>query len=267
MTDVAYRCTEEIDFSRSSDFVVTGNALTYPCRFEYLAGADRLFVALRSARVEPIFCYNPATEVNGHVLAISDPSLFLHEDMDTGCFLGTRDEDAVDGIISIADMAAQRLGLHSSRIIYWGISGCALGAAMAAVKSGARSVLINPMVDIVNMCGSRNSHFLAMAFGLESAEQLHTDFPVRTRLHEAMAGTGDKHFRHLVVQNLQDESFMKRQYEPFCRRMDIPLEGGYSPDSRIRTMLYSCPSGHAREPVDVRATILSEGVPWLLQPA
>src|SRR5580704_4688923 len=146
MSKVCYSRPEEIDFSDATirDFDIKDGSLTYHCRFQALPGADRLFVSLRSSAGVPMFNaahFQPG--FNGHVLAISDPSLLLSPEVEIGSFYGNAAEDAVFGIIRIAERAAACFGLDRTRIVYWGLSGCGLGAAMAAVKSGAGAILVN----------------------------------------------------------------------------------------------------------------------------
>jgi len=235
------------------DFELAIDKLIYGCRFQRMPDADRLFVSLRSSRGMPLelppvfYPQHSAAEMNGHVLAISDPTLFLDPEIEIGCFYGTRQQDAVLGVIQIAEKIAAFLGLDRSRIVYWGLSAAALGAAMAAVKSGACAVLVNPHLDGINMGGSHLADSIAKAFGVSKWEDVTNGYPLRTRVPAALAAAQALGIqsKFLLVQNVLDQTFYKRQFVPFCRHFEVPLEGGWDPSGRIMSMIYSDPAGHS----------------------
>jgi hypothetical protein len=256
------------------DFELIDDRLVYACRFEAMPGADRLFVLLRAVLIPgeepPVFysdCYS-ATEMGGHILMISDPSLFLDPEIIAGCFYGTREQDAVHGVIRIAERVAVSVGLDRSRIVYWAPSSAAMGAGMAAIKSGACAVLVNAYLDGTNMGGSQRAAKIAEVFGADSADEVTQQYPLRAQLPAALAAANALGLtsRLLLVQNLVDQSFYERQYAPFCEQFGIPAEGGRNATGNLMSMVYSHASGHSLEPAVVRAQILTEHLPLLLQP-
>jgi hypothetical protein len=245
--------------------------LRFACRFEEKEGAGVLFVCLRHQRgphleALPVFYSEyTASELGGHVLGVCDPSLFLNPSLEIGCFLGTREWDAVEGLVRIAQKTAARFGVDPSRIVYWASSAAALGAAIAAIRSGSVAVLVNPQLDD-RLGSSRFALEVAKAFGVSTGNDITRDFPLRSRVPQALdaARALGIQSRLLIVQNELDRPYYKRHFQPFCRRFSLPLNGGLDPTGTIFTMVYSDPSGHRLEPPAVRARILREGLPALL---
>jgi hypothetical protein len=252
-------------------FEVAFGPLRFACRFEEKDGAGVLFVCLRHQRgphLEPLPVFHSeysASEFGGHILGVCDPSLFLNPALEVGCFFGTRECDAVEGLVRIAQKTAASYRIDPSRIIYWASSGAALGAAMAAIKSGSVAVLVNPQLDD-RLGNSRFALEVARTFGVSSGNDITRDFPLRSRVPDALdaARALGIQSKLLIVQNELDRPYYKRHFEPFCRRFSVPLNGGFDPTGTILTMVYSDPSGHDLEPPAVRARILREGLPALL---
>src|SRR4051794_29713062 len=90
-----------------AEFEVRHDGLTYACRFDAFPGADRLFVPLLSSREKhippPVFLPMSASETGGHVLAVCDPTLLLDPGMTFAAFYGTRAQDAVVGLVKVAE--------------------------------------------------------------------------------------------------------------------------------------------------------------------
>lgn len=251
------------------DFELSLGALTYRGRFEAQPGSDRLFVFLRSAVSEPLLRPNStATAMGAHVLGISDPVFLQSSAIKTGSFLGTTKQDAVIDMIRISERIAASLQLDRSRIIYWGTSGSGLGAAMAAVKSGATAVLVNALVDGHNMDRSELADLAAKTFGVETAPEIAAKYPLRSSVAKALttARTLGHRCKLLLVQNKLDRGFYKRQYIPFCRQLGIPPDGGADSSGMFRSVLYSDTAGHGPEPDYVRAQLMTKEIPRFVNP-
>jgi len=264
--------TIDVRENRRTDFEVAWRELTYACRFDARPGADRLVVSLRSSRGKPLETppvFHPEhspSEMNGHVLAISDPSLFLESDLELGCFFGTRQDDAVIGVIRIAEKIAASFGLDRTRIVYWGASAAGIGAAMAAVKSGATAVVVNGHLDGVGMGGTYLADAVAKTFRIGTFDDITNEFPLRARVPAALraAQALSMQPKILLVQNVLDRTFYDRQYVPFCKEFGVPLDGGWDSSRTIMALAYSDPAGHALEPPQVRAQVIAECLPQLL---
>jgi len=268
-----YGRAEDIEIGRLTDFEMTFGDLLFACRFQAKRGADRLFVMLRSSRnlpfaPIPVF-YDACTpgEMSGHILHVCDPTLSFDEGLATGIFYGTRKDDAVTGLIKIAEKVASLLGLDRTRIVYWAPSAAAMGAAMAAIRSGTVGVLVNPFLDSINMNRSYIARAVAAIFGTATVEEIAEKFPMRTRVPAALAAAQALGIRPklLIVQNTMDVWFFRRQYVQFCRQYSIPLKGGWDPTGGIMSMVYSDRSGHAPETPEVRARILGEALPQMVE--
>jgi hypothetical protein len=196
---------------------------------------------------------------------VSDPTLFLDPEMEVGTFYGTRRQDAVLDLIRIAEKVAALLRLDRTRIVYWGFSGAAMGAAMAAVKSGTIAVAVNPHLDGANMSGSHIAARVAAVFGADTADDMNNEFPLRTSVSAALAAADAIGLKPklLIVQNTRDTAFYKRQFVPFSERFAMPLEGGTDATGRIVSIVYTAASGHGRETPEIRRRVLAEVLPAL----
>ena len=93
--------------------------------------ADRLTVVLngycdRSRRTPPVFLDWPkSSETFGHILRISDPSLFLSDWITGSCFFGTEAENPIPAVVSCSKQIARQLGVQENRVVYFGHSGAA----------------------------------------------------------------------------------------------------------------------------------------------
>jgi hypothetical protein len=267
-----YTRVEDIEVGRLTDFELTFGDLLFACRFQGKRGADRLFIMLRSSRNVPFapipVFYDDCTsdEMNGHILHICDPTLFFDGELEAGVFYGTREHDAVTGLIRIAEKVASLLGLDRTRIVYWAPSGAAMGAAMAAIRSGAIGVLVNPFLDAINMNRSYIARTIAAIFGAADAQELPKKYPLRTRVPMALTAAHALGIcpKLLIVQNMRDIWFFKRQFVRFCRQHSVPLKGGWDPTGGIMSIVYSDRDGHGRETPEVRARILGEALPQIL---
>jgi hypothetical protein len=160
------------------------------------------------------------------------------------------------------------LGLDRTRIVYWAPSGAGMGAAMAAIKSGACAVLVNAFTDGVRMGVHPSAAAVAQAFGASSFDEISARFPLRTRVPDALRAARALGLRPrlLLVQNELDRTFYERQYRPLCEAFDVPLEGGLDPTGTILSVPYSDPAGHGPESWELRARLITHDLPRLLGP-
>jgi hypothetical protein len=267
-----YADVGEMDLSGASRrfFEVTLNRLRYACCFTPLPGADCLHVAIRSTvaqpeRRPPAFAREHWTEaMRGHVLSVCDPTLFLHLGMRVSCFLGTREQDPVEGLIRLAEGAARSLGIDRSRIVYWGGSSGGFGAAMAAIRSEeGRAVLINPLLEVPYFRRTPVAPPIIETFGGGSDEQVFAAFRLRMSVSATLteARLGGLEPKLLLVQNLVDAQFHRHQFVPFCRAFGLPPEGGFDPTGALKSMVYEHESGHALEPPEVLGQIVAGNFP------
>ena len=138
---------------------------------------------------------------------------------------------------------------------------------MAAIRSGAIGVLVNPFLDAINMNRSYVARTIAAIFGATSAQELAAGFPMRTRVAVALAAAQALGIRPklLIVQNTMDLWFFRRQFVQFCHQHSLPLRGGWDSAREIMSMIYSDRSGHAPETPEVRARILREALPQMIE--
>src|SRR5262245_37596067 len=116
--------------------------------------ADRLTVVLnaycdRSRRTPPVFLEWPKSpEMFGHILRISDPSLFLSDWINGSCFFGTEAEDPIPAIVECSKQIARELAVAENRVVYFGHSGGGFGAIQCAISDPPSSAFaINPILE------------------------------------------------------------------------------------------------------------------------
>jgi hypothetical protein len=70
--------------------------------------------------------------------------------------------------------------------------------------------------------------------------------------------------RGVIIQNANDEHHFKNHFTPFCKRFGLPVEGGYGPEKRLRSVPYDGEATHGPEPASIARRIVKEFIPELL---
>ena len=267
-----FAAPEQIDVPTDGmlDFNVKWGKLTFPCQFTAKEGSDTLYVSLASFtdrdKLPPPRFHRRKLEGSGHVLGVFDPSIALHRTMRIGCFLGTSKDDAVLGLIAIANRVAAQLDVPPSRIVYWGSSAAGLGAVMAAIRSGnGRAVGVNPLLELEDFATRTVGKPILQVFGQSGGDMLKGQH-VRASTSTALRNAREKgeQPRIMIIQNGADGIFLEGQYRPFCRRWKLPEAGGSSADGAIMTMMFDDPAGHVAESEDLVETLRGKATAFLL---
>lgn len=268
-----FASTEQIEVPADGmlDFNVKQGKLTYPCRFTGREGSDTLHVSIAAftdrGKLPPPHFHRRNLEAGGHVLAVFDPSILLHRTMRIGCFLGTSKDDAVLGLIAIANQVAAQLQVPPTRIVYWGASAASLGAAMAAIRTGnGRGVVINPLLELENFAARPIGKPILQVFGSTAGNALLKGNDIRASTTVALQTAHKKgeHPRLIIVQNKSDQVFYEGQYLPFCRRWKLPETGGTGVDGTIMTVTFEDPAGHLAEGAELVKSLRGKVTDFLL---
>ena len=232
--------------------------LTFACRLRSLPGADRLIVAMRGncsrdVSAPPVFLDWPEELTDlGHVLKISDPTLFLCDQLEYGTFLGRADADAIEGAVEIAREVASKLGVPHERVLFFGISGGGLAALLAATRLGGSTALaINPQIELRKFISASFARTITEVFepGCTGA-WLVAAHPLRTSLITAVhnARADGQCPRLILLQNRDDARHFEEQYGQFCSAFGIDPSGGRDQSGHLRAVSYNATGGHTALP-------------------
>ena len=236
-------------------FDVTWKSLTFSCRFTARKGARRLFVVMRSfvdrpSQQPPVFRSYATARLKGHMLEVCDPTLFLDPTIRTSCFLGTRRDDAVDGLLDLTRAVARPLGLSDVDVTFWAASGAGLGAAVAATRCEAGAVLIDPLLHLPTFRQAAPAATILKIFDPTSSfEAVFRTTPLRMSAMASLtaARAAGRRPRLVIAQNIADGAFYKRQYLPFCAAFRVPAAGGTDPTGDITTISFTAQASHGVE--------------------
>lgn len=252
------------------NFTIELDGLLYACDLALLPGADRLYVSLHAyadrITQHPPFFWTVLLNDTGHVLRISDPTLFLNEQLTVSGFLGREEQDPVEGVVAIARHLAARLGLGEDRIIFWGTSGGGFAALKAAAMlPRGRAVGINSQ--LVTEAPERFpwAHVTREMFrkGISYAE-IRAAYPARASVAEALKqalARGDAP-RFVLAQNIADDICYADHFVPFCGELGLdPAQSERT--ANVRTFVFHQRRGHGVVPPSISRMITREGVPFL----
>ncbi|MCR6500928.1 hypothetical protein MUO32_17965 [Shinella sp. CPCC 101442] len=226
-------------------------------------GKQRLFVffsgdAQRSKRQPPVFQrWTWAEQMQGHCLFISDPSLYLSNDLGLAWYAGTEDFDPVLPIIEVVSAIAKTVGVEHRNIVSYGSS----GGGFASLRFGSMMpeiamVAINPQITIVNYHKSSVKKYLMTCWGTGDREAAQEKFAPRLDLLESVDALKGR--RVIYAQNVVDIHHFIEHYRPFCLKMGVDpyILGDNDNFSRI---LFDDESGHkGAETPDVFSEILEK---------
>jgi len=215
--------------------------------------ADRLTVVLngycdRSRRAPPVFVDWPSTDCFGHILRISDPSMFLSDWVTGSCFLGAEKEDPIPAIVECTRRVAQQLSVSENRVVYFGHSGGGFGAIQCAILDRASSALtINPVLEPAHYAKYNFAKAMAEIFrpNTDIAELL-KDYPERLSVTNAVKSAHEAGLKPCIgiIQNVLDAHHYGKHFLPFCKSVGISPIGGTDDTGFIHGMTCIMRGGH-----------------------
>lgn len=260
-----------MDINRKT-FAIELHDLLYACELTVLPEADRLYVSLHSfadrrTNQPPTFSVEPRLYDSGHVLRISDPSLFLNDELSVGGFLGSEARNPIEGVTAIAQHIAGLLGLRDGQVIYWGISAAGYAALRAATLSpNGRAVSINGLLEVAPFENAQWARPIRETFKAGwSFADIQEAYPVRSSVLAALnwARRRGHDPRFIMVQNDADALCYQDQFVPFCRAVGLDPAASMQ-DRYVKTIVYHNRRGHGAIPRSVVRRISDEGLPFLL---
>ncbi len=227
---------------------------------ERRAKADRLTVVLnaycaREKFTPPVFAEWPeSSDTFGHILRISDPSLFLSDWVNASCFLGTEADDPIPAVVNYSKQVAQQLGVSENRVVYFGHSGAGFGAIQCAVYDHASSALaINPILEPEQYAKYNFAKSMATIFRPNAQfSELYKDYPERLSVTNAVKGARAAGLKPClgIIQNVLDTHHYGKHFIPFCRSVGISPIGGVDDTGLIQAMTCILRGGHSAFPED-----------------
>lgn len=255
-------------------FVVSDESgVDLPCRVKLLPGASVLFVMFHAAfdRTKvplPVFArWNFGKVLGGHVLAVSDPTLALDDELRLGWYVGSLSVDPMQVLLGAVDRVRDLLGLADDHVVFYGSSGGGFAALRAAAsRRCGRAAVINPQTEITAYFENAVSQFTKVFASEWTPQQCRNRYPLRWSALAAIAEARlqQRDLRIVYAQNLVDKAHHVRHFQPFCGLTDAPVKGGTSVDGSVLTHVYASPEGHGAEPPEVARYLATEGMMHLM---
>jgi hypothetical protein len=265
--------SEQLHELRTKDTHIQYGKFIYPCRYRHNIDAKYLNIQLQGAlpprdgTIVPFFArWNWGKILGAHVLSICDPTIYLDETLRVGWYLGTRADNAIEGIVAIAESFADSIGVDHGRIVYSGSSGGGFAALQAAcMMPNGKAIAINPQTNLVKYDWSL-IHYIKGVSGcssIEEAQRYYGDrFNVINSLKQELASG---HVPRIVyVQNINDEEHYQTHFIPFVDEFGLDRTALQSVNGTFMSLLYDGPQGHVAESKDEVTRIINEGIPFLL---
>jgi hypothetical protein len=186
---------------------------------------------------------------------VSDPSLYLHEDVRVGWFLGNKYCPLTQDLPKIMDKLDTLMG--ASRRILWGNSAGGT-AALRYARDEDVSVVMNPQTVLINFTFGRIRPWAE--HGWDKPDHDATWF-----LADEIGDLRKAPPRGRIVycQNLHDDH-VKLQLRPLAETLGVSTEPG--DDGRFKLILGDWGKGHIPPPSDVQQAIVAEEVERMLGP-
>lgn len=263
-------CDEYFCDLKTKDVEIPYGSFAYPCRLKINPQAQYLSVQLHGATegsTLPVFArWNWGSILGSHVLSICDPTVCLDKTLSIGWYLGSTEENAVIGIIAIAEHCAGMLGVEKDHIIYSGGSGGGFAAMQAAIlaKDG-KAVAINPQTNLLQYPSPFLNDYVQKVSGCTSFEEALDVFDCRWNvmrsLERTFANGGSP--KIVIVQN-KNEWHFEQHFLPFLAAFGMDLTENKTINKQLMSIVYDGPDNHGPEPSEIVKVINSDGIPFLL---
>jgi hypothetical protein len=228
-------------------------------------GSGRLFVLLsggvdraQGAELPRFQRWKWARSFPGHVLLVSDPTLYLADEIGLGWYVGPAASNWHRTLARLVSRVAAELGVGPDRIVYYGSSSGGFAAiATACWSRAAGAIAINPQTDVLRYQPVPVQRMLDACFPGTSPESFPDDAH-RERLLAAGICARSSGTRILIAQNVRDHVHFELHFAPFCDRFGIPTNGGLAPDGTKASLLFENEQGHiAAEPRELLPQLLA----------
>jgi predicted Rossmann-fold nucleotide-binding protein len=263
----------EIETGKVFDFSVQVDDLQFDCRFNDTHPGDILFVRFngvltRSDAELPIFSrWNWSKTLQGPILSIFDPTIYLHSDLRAGWYLGTKSNDVAAATAKLIRNFANKIGLELNKVIcYGGGAGAFAAMTVASRMNTGRFIAFNPQSNIT-LFTKQQADMIADVFdpGVP-IQQSASIYPERWSATSALRAAIERgtDLRGLIVQNEVDTPYVRKHYKPLCEGLGIEPESGASADGRFFSAYYTDSKGGSQEEAHILRSILNKYLPKLI---
>ena len=256
------------------DFCVKKDGIKLECRLNNKINSNNYLVVTPNGAVDrnkytlPVFArWNYHSILNSPILSISDPALFLDDNLRIGWFSGTKDLDITQFTIDVVEKVAAKLGIAKERIIFWGSSSGGFASILLASKiDGANFVCINGQSTIINFHKSHIDDYRKIFDKSKTTEELIESYPSRWSAIHSLQSSYDRGMKTkgVIVQNTVDENHYVKQYTPFCEHFNLPIQGGENEKYGLCSFLFDHEKGHGPETAEIAKKIVSDYFPKIL---
>lgn len=178
---------------------------------------------------------------------VSDPSLYLHDDVRVGWFLGNRHCPMTEELPPIMDKLDALMG--AERRMLWGNSAGGT-AALRYAREQDVSVVVNPQVVLRNFTWGRVEPWLEHGWGIDD----YWDRRAYGEAHCDLRANPPKG-RIVYCQNIHDDH-VELQLKPLAETLGVSAEPG--DDGRFRLILGDWGKGHIPPPSEFQQAIVAE---------
>ena len=277
--DEAYAWAEQVfdalpdQYPEDAPFAARLNNLIYGAQLSRTEDARGLLVQLWGSPgpdgPRPML-FNPdlGRSYTRHTLTISDPTLFLDPDLNTGVYLGEEGNDPILGAISLINSVAASLGVGQDDIVLTGASSGGFAAVMIACRTGWKAIAVNPQLLLPAIHKAPAAPILLNRFrpGID-AVRFGKKAPLRALASSAYADArlNGREPKIALFQNTIDIHHYEKHFIPFCARLKVGPRGGLSKDRGVLARVMTYPAGHAA-PYEVRTLSMIDGLAFFYPP-
>lgn len=266
-------CDEQFRDLMSKDVEIPCGRFTYPCRLKLTPGAQYLSVQFhgdfsRKETALPVFGrWNWGKILGAHVLSFCDPTIYLDDNLSLGWYLGTVEENALHGVVAIAQRCAAEIGIDPERIVFSGSSGGGFAALQAAaLLQNGKAIAINAQTDLLHFWHAIVQRYVDLATPYATIAEAKNAFGSRWNAIDALRSARVRGLSpQIVMVNNRNDWHYKKHFLPFAEAFGLGLHQEQSVSGSCMALLYDGPHKHCTEPTEVVKRINNEGIPFLFE--
>ncbi|MGG5171544.1 hypothetical protein ACQR35_05100 [Pseudarthrobacter sp. J1738] len=166
-----------------------------------------------------------AREIDASALFLNDPSIYADERLLAGWWVGTRERDYIEEMVSIIRKIMAEQGILAENVTFFGASAGGYSSfQMAAVLHGSRAIVDIPQVDLTKyFARSASDATIAAGLGYKTAEDVEPEF--RHRIDVVERFRREKYVPDfLYLQNNRDSQHVAKQMGAFLYKISELME-------------------------------------------
>lgn len=240
----------EVSMSEARLYVQKLNDFKFDFLWKPNFDSKRLFVffsgdAIRSKNNPPVFQrWSWASFLPGHCLYVSDPSLYLDDQLGLAWYAGTEAYDPMLNIVSVVIQIRDYLGISKDEVYSYGSSGGGFAALrMAAMMERSGVIAVNPQTVVTEYSGELTEKYLNVCFGGRDRTSAINEFSNRLSILSHIDIL--KNRKIIYIQNKLDKHHYEKHYKPFCEAIGEKINNNES-SGLFRRIIFSHEGGHTK---------------------